>query len=118
MTIDEAIEMYKKIANTDYNCPRYCMNHCEECVKECKQIAEWLEELKEYKKNSNTCPMCDTYCSYLAEDFENGYNKAIDDFKNRIEERILAGKMIDEKFAYIDNCDIDEIAEHLKAGEK
>ena len=117
MTIDEAIEMYKKIANTDYNCPRYCMNHCEECVKECKQIAEWLEELKEYKKNSNTCPMCDTYCSYLAEDFENGYNKAIDDFKNRIEERILAGKMIDEKFAYIDNCDIDEIAEQLKEGD-
>ena len=117
MTIDEAIETYKKIANTDSNCPRYCMNPCEDCVKECKQIAEWLEELKEYKKNSNTCPMCDTYCSYLAEDFENGYNKAIDDFKNRLEERILAGKMIDEKFAYIDNCDIDEIAEHLKAGE-
>ena len=44
------------------------------------------------------------------------YNKAIDDFKSRLEERILAGKMIDEKFAYIDNCDIDEIAEQLKAG--
>ena len=44
------------------------------------------------------------------------YNKAIDDFKSMLEERILAGKMIDEKFAYIDNCDIDEIAEQLKAG--
>lgn len=44
-------------------------------------------------------------------------NKAIDDFKSRLEERILAGKMIDEKFAYIDNCDIDEIAEQLKAGD-
>ena len=53
MTIDEAIEMYKKIANTDSNCPRYCMNPCEECVKECKQVSEWLEELKflrEYKE--------------------------------------------------------------------
>lgn len=45
-----------------------------------------------------------------------GYNKAIDDFKSRLEERILAGKMIDEKFAYIDNYDIDEVAEQLKAG--
>lgn len=43
-----------------------------------------------------------------------GYNKAIDDFKSRLEERILAGKMIDKKFAYIDNCDIDEVAEQLK----
>ena len=53
MTIDEAIETYKKIANTDSNCPRYCMNPCEECVKECKQVSEWLEELKflrEYKE--------------------------------------------------------------------
>ena len=49
--------------------------------------------------------------------FNKGYNKAIDDFKSRLEERILAGKMIDEKFAYIDNCDIDEIAEQLKAGD-
>ena len=49
--------------------------------------------------------------------FQLGYNKAIDDFKSRLEERILAGKMIDEKFAYIDNCDIDEIAEQLKAGD-
>ena len=48
--------------------------------------------------------------------FQLGYNNAIDDFKSRLEERILAGKMIDEKFAYIDNCDIDEIAEQLKAG--
>ena len=45
-------------------------------------------------------------------------NKAIDDFKSRLEERILAGKMIDEKFAYIDSCDIDEIAEQLKEGGK
>lgn len=46
------------------------------------------------------------------------YNEAIDDFKSRLEERILDGEMIDEKFAYIDNYDIDEIAEQLKAGIK
>ena len=59
--------------------------------------------------------MIDTYSAQ--EYVEQAYNKAIDDFKSRLEERILAGKMIDEKFAYIDNCDIDEIAEQLKAGD-
>ena len=72
-----------------------------------------LEELKAYRENSN---------GYNKEDIELNrnamYNKAIDDFKSRLEERILAGKMIDEKFAYIDNCDIDEIAEQLKEGGK
>ena len=51
MTIDEAIEMYKKIAKTESICPRYCMKPCEECVKECEQILEWLEELKAYKES-------------------------------------------------------------------
>ena len=54
MTIDEAIEMYKKIANTDSTCLRYCMKPCEECVKECKQVLEWLEELKAYKESEET----------------------------------------------------------------
>ena len=118
MTIDEAIEMYKKIANTDSNCPRYCMNPCDDCVKECKQIAEWLEELKEYKKNSNTCPMCDTYCSYLADEFENGYNKAIDDFA----ENIRLYYSLKQEMGYVATTYEDlinyilELAEQLKSG--
>lgn len=132
MTIDEAIEMYKKIANTDSNCPRYCMNPCEDCVKECKQIAEYLEELKEYKKNSNTCPMCDTYCSYLSDEFENGYNKAIDDFVERlttylgIENATKYGNKNAEQMRnsygtfmnYEIAESIEDVAEQLKAGEK
>ena len=117
MTIDEAIEMYKKIANTDSNCPRYCMNTCEDCVNECKQIAEWLEELKEYKKNSNTCPMCDTYCSYIAEEFENGYNKAIDDFVTNVKEhQYLLSDVINSKDYGMVTVGIEQIAEQLKAG--
>lgn len=50
MTIDEAIEKYKAITNTDSNCPRYCMRPCDECVQECGQVAEWLEELKMLRK--------------------------------------------------------------------
>lgn len=73
MTIDEAIEMYKKIANADSNCPRYCMNPCEECVKECKQIAEWLEELKAIKSDGFTDDL-------LNMGFTKVYKKALDDF--------------------------------------
>ena len=108
MTIDETIAKYKEITNTDANCPAHCNISCDKCVQESEQLAEWLEELKVYQQHEIVC-----HKGYNA-----GYNKAIDDFKSRLEERILAGKMIDEKFAYIDNCDIDEIAEQLKAGGK
>ena len=53
MTIDEAIEKFKFIENSDTPCPRYCMLPCDKCVDESKQLAEWLEELKslrEYKE--------------------------------------------------------------------
>ena len=53
MTIDEAIEKFKFIANSDDPCTRYCMLPCDKCVDESEHIAEWLEELKalrEYKE--------------------------------------------------------------------
>ena len=53
MTIDEAIEKYKEITNTDANCPAHCNISCDKCVQESEQLAEWLEELKslrEYKE--------------------------------------------------------------------
>ena len=99
MTIDEAIEMYKKIANTDSNCPRYCMNPCEECVKECKQVAEWLEELKAFRENKWT----DIY-------IKRGYDKAIDDFVNACKEDISC-----QTFG-LHIKGIERIAEQLKAG--
>ena len=102
MTIDEEIVSLRKSAgkSLDY-----------EWQREQYQLAEWLEELKELRKIKEyyAKEMQTSYATFI-------YNKAIDDFKSRLEERILAGKMIDEKFAYIDNCDIDEIAEQLKAG--
>lgn len=71
MTIDEAIEKYKKIANIDTNCPRYCMRTCEDCVQQCGQIAEWLEELKAYKQNPK---------GWMWDEAERkGYNKGIND---------------------------------------
>ena len=100
MTIDEAIENLKYDIEID-------MYICDIAP----QIAEWLEELKEYKKNSNTCPICDTYCSYLAEEFENGYNKAIDDCKELTFREVVYCDSLN------DRTEFRELAEQLKEKE-
>ena len=122
MTIDEAIEMYKKIANTDSNCPRYCMNPCEDCVKECKQIAEWLEELKNYRDKNKMvvridCENMDSIKDKIVElskYAESQYNKAIDDFVE------FASTMptVEEEDGTIRPMWLKEMAERLKAGDK
>ena len=121
MTIDEVIEKFKFIAKSDTPCPRYCMLPCDKCVDGSKQLAEWLEELKVYRENSN---------GYNKEDIELNrnamYNKAIDDFADKLNAK--CDGMIKEKWnsnvapiswaeAYADfKDDIDELAEQLKAG--
>ena len=124
MTIDEAIvrerelaEMHRNniVPKENYRNMPWIDKNNEASMRnaeEHEQLAEWLEELKKYKKNSNICPMCDTYCSYLAEEFENGYNKALDDFVEKLKQDVMAitfGLRI---------CDIDRIAEQLKVGVK
>ena len=124
MTIDEAIARERELAEMhrnnivpkeNYRNMPWIDKNNEASMRnaeEYEQLAEWLEELKEYKKNSNTCPMCDTYCSYIAEEFENGYNKAIDDFAQKLKQDVITitfGLRI---------CDIDRIAEQLKVGGK
>ena len=49
MTIDEAIEKYKEITNTEAICPGHCNISSDKCVQESEQLAEWLEELKNYR---------------------------------------------------------------------
>ena len=116
MTIDEAIEKFKFIANSDTPCPRYCMLPCDKWVDESKQLAEWLEELKSYRENYN---------GYNKEDIELNrnaiYNKAIDDFAILMKETLnhdWATTKISEQIIYnrlFDKC--NKIAEQLKAGE-
>ena len=126
MTIDEAIareremtEMHRNdiVPKEDYHNMPWIDKENElnmRSSEEHEQLAEWLEELKEYKKNSNICPMCDTYCSYIAEEFENGYNKALDDFVN------FANTMptVEEEDGTIRPIRLEEMAEQLKAGGK
>ena len=103
MTIDEAIEQFKY----DAECNRADLDLS--YAEDNEQVVEWLEELKEYKKNSNTCPMCDTYCSYIAEEFENGYNKAIDDCKELTFREVVYCDSLN------DRTEFRELAEQLKA---
>ena len=54
MTIDKAIAKYKEITNTDAVCPGHCNIPCEKCVQESEQLAGWLEELKQLRKQTKT----------------------------------------------------------------
>lgn len=114
MTIDEKIQDFRQLEYDFEHCMCDTEDDKENLMKYqqeyeyYKQLAEWLEELKRRREYDGEIIGSGA--------LKNAYNKAIDDFKSRLEERILSGKMIDEKFAYIDNSDIDEIAEQLKAG--
>ena len=95
LSIDEAIAKYKEITNTDANCPAHCNISCDNCVKESRQLVEWLEELKTYRE----CNVCE-------------YNKALDDFVK------FASDMptVEEEDGTIRPMWLEEIAEQLKAG--
>ena len=128
MTIDEAVEKFKFIANSDTPCPRYCMLPCDKCVDESKQLAKWLEDLKDYRDKNKMVVRVDAEnmdsikdkIEELSRYAENQYNKAIDDFVKAIVDRGLSSN--DDKYCIIlyDNYlkVIKEIAEQLKKGGK
>ena len=121
--IDEAIAHEREVAEIYRNNDKlnktlgksspYYNTDCIKCAEEHEQLAEWLEELKSYKRNTDICPICDTYCSYLSEEFENGYNKAIDDFAKLVETWCWKH----EQYNQDDLNKLMDIAEQLKAGE-
>ena len=104
MTIDEAIAKYKEITNTDANCPAHCNISCDKCVQESKQLAEWLEELKVYQQHEIICN----------KGYNEGYNKAIDDFVKLVHKHDWNIRNINEN-SFIYGA-IDTLAEQLKAG--
>ena len=89
MTIDEAIEKHRKIAETKKTLYDACIleeynRHLLREYKEHEQLAEWLEELKMYKEVGTV----EGYKSaiecyneeYTIRKSNKQYNKAIDDF--------------------------------------
>ena len=120
MSIDEAIAHAREVAekqrkdndNCEYKaeygcegCADYYSKQCIECAEEHEQLAEWLEELKEYRAS--------VFSGYTTKKMlKEEYNKAIDDFVNACKEDILC-----QTFGLHING-IGRIAEQLKAGDK
>ena len=121
MTIDEAIEHAIEVSEIQRNNDKlnktlgvispYYKTDCIKCAEEHEQLAEWLEELKMYREAERT----------LDNAYNNGYNKAIDDFSNEIDKYIerYDGTIYDE--AYYTNVksdfeDLKKIGNQLKAG--
>ena len=139
LSIDEAIAKYKEITNADANCPAHCNISCDKCVQESKQLAEWLEELKDYRDKNKMVVRVDVEnmdsikdkIEELSKYAERQYDKAIDDFVEnislKISESIIWGMLVnshkdnsfndtsDKIVDYVINA-ANEIAEHLKVG--
>ncbi len=107
MTLDEAIEQFKY----DAECNRADLDLS--FAEDNDKVAEWLEELKTIKSDGFTDDL-------LNMGFTKGYNKAIDDFSERIKQvTYTSGTESDGYYKIHAICerDIDEIAEQLKAGD-
>ena len=141
LTIDEAIAKYNEIANTDANCPAHCNISCDKCVQESKQIAEWLEELKDYQDKNKMVVRVDVEnmdsikdkIEELSKYAEIQYEKAVDDFAENISLKIsesLIWGIITDCFKYKNINDAsdkivdyvinttNDIAKQLKVGRK
>ena len=132
MTIDEAIAHAREVAekqrkdndNCKYksqygckDCADYYSKPCIECAKEHEQLAEWLEELKDYRDKNKMvvridCANSDEFKDMAVKLAKEQYNKAVDDFvklakehnwniRNRNENEFIYGA-------------IDRLAEQLK----
>ena len=98
MTIDEAIDlMYDEADGRDYHC----------------QIAEWLEELKDYRDKNKFVVRIDCFNS---EEFKDMAVKLVKEQRNKVIDDFVA-KLKEHKYT----CNFDweyyeEIAEQLKVG--
>ena len=134
LSIDEAIAHEREVAeeqrkdndNCKYksqygckDCADYYSKPCIECAKEHEQLAEWLEELKDYRDKNKMvvridCANSDEFKDMAVKLAKEQYNKAVDDFvklakeynwniRNRNENEFIYGA-------------IDRLAEQLKEG--
>ena len=127
MSIDEAIArerqlakeqrshigtFYSKIMGYD---DEY-IKKCEVCAKEHEQLAEWLEELKAYREIGTV-----EECKESVLDIEKAYNKAIDDFAEKLKEMANNSSTkyirLSEKETII-TYGVEQIVKQLKAGVK
>ena len=129
MSIDEAIVHAREVAekqrkdndNCEYKaeygckeCADYYSKPCIECAEEHEQLAEWLEELKAYREIGTV-----EECRNSVFDIQKAYNKAIDDFAEKLKEMANNSSTkyirLSEKET-ITTYGVEQIAEQLKAG--
>ena len=131
MSIDEAIAHAREVASEQKRRSGICVQNnsecdkfsaCLKCSKEHEQLAEWLEELKDYQDKNKMVVRVDVEnmdsikdkIEKLSKYAERQYDKAIDDFVNACEKQFTT--MYGQR--YVDMRDIKIIAEQLKAGGK
>ena len=122
MSIDEAIEKHRRIAETKKTLYDACIleeynRHLLREYKEHEQLAEWLEELKDYRDKNKMVVRIDVEnmdsikdkIKELSKYAEIQYNKAIDDIKE---------ELMKNGFIYTQHAlDVfDGIAKQLKEG--
>ena len=108
MTIDEAIEnVRRQVEISKRELGIFSSHAAQKFVENCEQLAEWLEELKVYQQHEIIC-----HKGYNA-----GYNKAIDDFVEKVELEYLDvhPDELYEKYYPSEICKrIQRLAEELK----
>ena len=128
LSIDEAITHAREVAERNRkqfkNCPADSRDSehqtCEQCAEEHEQLAEWLEELKDYRDKNNMVVRVDVEnvdsikdkIDELSKYAESKYNKAIDDFVK------FANTMptVETEDGEIRPMWLEEMAERLKVG--
>ena len=127
MSIDEAIAHAREVAekqrkdndNCKYKsqygckgCADYYSKPCIECSEFYEQLAEWLEELKTYREIGTV-----EECKESVLDIEKAYNKAIDDFAEKLKEMANNSSTkyirLSEKETIL-TYGVEQIAEQLK----
>ena len=105
MTLDEAIEQFKY----DAECNRADLDLS--YAEDNEQVAEWLEELKAIKSDGFTDDL-------LNMGFTRGYNKALNDFVQKVKEhQYVLSDVINSKYYGMFTIGIEQIAEQLKEGD-
>ena len=124
-SLDEAIAHAREVAEIQRNNDKlnktlgksspYYNTDCIKCDEEHEQLAEWLEELKDYRDKNKMVVRIDCANSEQFKDIavklaKEQYNKAIDDCKELTFREVVYYDSIN------DRTEFRELAEQLKAG--
>lgn len=111
LSIDEAITHAREVSSRKFD----DRVHCIRCSEFHKQLAEWLEELKDYQDKNKMVVRIDCANSEQFKDIavklaKEQYNKAIDDCKELTFREVVYYDSLN------DRTEFRELAEQLKAG--